>query len=186
MQNVEDILRERGLAGKLYGANFGSLTAPLTTPATSAITVLRPMAWLRVPDGTAIYIIRNKVVVESAGATTQGEIALAISDIDVGNGTSAAATLLENLNNTLKNVATADSLVTGRQLASADVVSPAVPFEVNRYSFAASAVDLEFEWKANEEGILIPITGPGTFLIYIGGNAVNFFAQTLWYETKEG
>ncbi len=178
-QYVSDRVRAAAIAGKLFIANHGQVTTPLTTPATTAITAKRPQAWLRVPDGKAIYVVRHTVLVESHGATTQGEISICTASNDVGDGTGDDATELLNAN---PNRISDTPGTTGRQLATGDVTAEANLLELDRESFAASAVNQKYQWNANELGLLIPMLGDCSFLTYIGGNAVKFYAQTIFIE----
>ena len=166
-----------GFEGRLYVANFGSVTTPLATAATTAIAAQRPMAWLRVPATAAILPLYCGIVVESTGITTQGEIAVAVTSNDVGNGTSTAATTAPTSLNPRVSIASA---VTARQLATADVTAETNYLELQRYSFAASAVNQQFNWEPDEW--LPPLPGAASFAVYIGGNAVNFFCQMVWIE----
>ena len=169
--------------GNLYGCHFGTVTTPLATAATTAIAAKRPMAWLRVPNGTLVIPVSVRIVVESAGATTQGEIALCSTTNDVGDGTSAAGTSgALNKNTGSANV----SLVTPRQLASADVTAETGLLEHARFSFAASAVNQSFNWPDPGAPDDLPfLRGAASWLLYIGGNAVNFYAEFSWAEYGE-
>lgn len=178
---VTDIVRAAAIAGKLFLANYGTLTTPLASPATTAITAQRPQAWLRIPEGKVIYVVRHVINVESHGATTQGEIAVCTTTNDVGDGTGADATSLRNANPGHAGTPS----TTGRQLATGDITAETARNEVDRFSFAASAVNQKFELNANDLGVLIPIRGASSFLTYIGGNAVQFYAQTLFIEEDE-
>lgn len=178
---VADIALSAGLEGRTFGCHWGTVTTPLATAATTAITAQRPMAWLRVPDGTLVVPLDLELVVESAGLTTQGEISVAISQNDVGNGTSSAGTSGALALNT---AAITGSNVTQRQLATGDVTAETNLLELKRFSFAASAVDQRFSLTdVDLAGVVI--TGPSSLLVYIGGNAVNFYAQARWLEFTE-
>ena len=165
------------LEGALYGVHFGSVTTPLATAATTAIAAQRPMAWLRVPATRAIIPVLCEIVVESQGATTQGEIAIARTSNDVGNGTSTAGNTPVALNPYV-NVGT--SAVVARYLSTGDCTAETDLLELKRFSFAASAVNQQFTWEPKEWFPALP--GPSSFLIYIGGNAVNFYATVIWVE----
>ena len=169
--------------GNLYGCHFGTVTTPLATPATTAIVAARPQAWLRVPNGTLIVPVSVRIIVEATGITTQGEIALCSTTNDVGDGTSAAGTS-GALN---KNTGSANtSLVTPRQLATGDVTAETGLLEHARFSFAASAVNQSFTWPTPGQNDDLPfLRGAASWLIYIGGNAVNFYAQMSWVELDE-
>lgn len=170
-----------GMEGRIFAAMQGSVTTPIATAATTAIAAQRPMAWVRVPDGTVIYPLYMSLVVESTGATTQGEIAMAITQNDVGNGTSTAGPTPVSLN----SATPISSNCTARRLATADVTAETNLVEITRYSFAASAVDQRYVWNVTD-GLIFPVLrGPATWLVYIGGNAVNFFINMVWAEEPE-
>lgn len=167
--------------GRLFGANFGSVTTPLATAATTAIVAQQPQAWLRIPDNTAVMPLSVNFTVEATGATTQGEVSICIAQNDVGNGTSTAGPTPVNLNTSNPRA----SLVTARSLATANVTAETNLVELQRFSFAASAVNQSFSWNARQLVIPLVLRGPASFLIYIGGNAVNFYAQVQWLEFTE-
>ena len=172
---------QAGREGRLFGCHFGSVTTPVATAATTAITARRPMAWARFPTGTLIIPVSVRIVVEATGATTQGEISLCSTTNDVGAGTSTAGTsgaLNKNPGSTVT------SNVTTFQLATADVTLETGLLEHARFSFAASAVNQQFNWP--DQNIDLPyLRGPASWLLYIGGNAVNFYAQFTWAEYPE-
>lgn len=179
---VEERLLALGIEGKLFGAHFGTVTTPLVTAATTAIVATSPQAWIRVPDGTLIIPLSAELVVEATGITTQGEISIATAKNDVGNGTSAAGTSGPiNLNTAETGVGNC----TARQLATAAVTAETSLLELKRFSFAVSAVNQEFAWRAANNRVYPILRGPASWLIYIGGNAVNFFAQLVWAELPE-
>jgi len=182
--NLYSLPAELGLTmdGRLYGAHFGTVTTPIATQATTALAATRPQAWLRVADGTAIVPLSVNIVVEATGATTQGEISIAICQNDVGNGTSAAGTSGPISLNTAVPRASA---VLARQLATAAVTAETNLLELKRFSFAASAVNQDFSWNARSLVIPLVLRGPASFLVYVGGNAVNFYAQMQWMEFSE-
>ena len=179
---TEEWITALAIEGLVYGANGGAVTTPIATPATSAINILRPQFWVLVPDGTAIIPLRAAVQVETSGATTQGEIAVAMCQNFVGNGTSSAATAGPI---SLNSAVPASSLCTVRQLATADVTAPTNPLELDRFSFAADADNLMYGWEGKDQSVPPILRGPASFLIYIGGNTVNFFAQVQWAEVTE-
>jgi hypothetical protein len=167
------------IEGRLMGCHFGTLTAPLATAATTAITTLLPQAWVRIPTGTTIIPVSANVLMEVAGATTQGEISICTCTVDPGDGTGAAGTKQPISLNTSAPVT---SNCTTRQLATGNITAETGLLELKRFSFVAAAVNLDFTWNA-AGNLLFPILkGPAGFLIYIGGNAVNFFAQMQWIE----
>lgn len=170
------------LSGNIFMAFMGTLTTPLATAATSAVAFDIPHAWIRVPSGTAIIPLYAKVTVEAAGATTQGEIIVISTSNDVGDGTSSAAAGGPLNTNTGSS---ATSLCTARQLASVAVTTPTGVREMERFSFAASAVNGSFIHNRASTRPLDIIRGPGTWMINIGGNAVSYYAQMYWAEYLE-
>lgn len=182
LNNAPWIVRA-GLEGRLFGCHFGTVTTPLATPATTAITAARPQAWLRIPNGTLIIPTSVHLIIEAAGATTQGEVSICSTTNDVGNGTSSAGTSGALNKNTGSSLASA---CTPRQLATGDVTAETGLLEHKRFSFGASAVNVAQDWPilGNEEDLPV-LRGPASWLVYIGGNAVNFYAQFSWVEYDE-
>ena len=171
-----------GLEGRIMGCHFGTLTTPIATAATTAITTLRPQAWVRVPDGTAIIPLAVNIIAEANGATTQGEIAIATTTVDPGDGTGAAGTQQPVSLSTNRGIA---SNCTTRQLATGDITAETGLLELKRFSFAASAVNQDFNWKAMTDLVVPLLRGPAGLLVYVGGNAVNFYCQMQWIELPE-
>lgn len=168
------------VAGRLYGAHFGTVTTPLAAP-NAGITAKRPQAWLRVPDGTTIIPLACNVIIESNGAT-QGEVAICTTQNDVGNGTSSAG---DSGPLSLNTAAPLTSAITARQLATADVTTEVNFSELRRFSYAASGVNQDFVWAARQQYVVPVLRGPASFLVYMGGNAPTFFCQMQWIELPE-
>ena len=171
-----------GLEGRIFGMNAGLVTTPLTTAATSVIANTIPHAWVRVPDGTVIVPLYAKITIESSGATTQGEAAILIAQNDIGNGTSSAADAGPVALNTAVPVV---SSCTARQLATVAATVPTNPLELQRFSWAASAANTSFEWNPVNTGVYPMVRGAGSWAIYLGGNAVIYYAQMVWMEFSE-
>lgn len=174
---------QAGREGRLFGCHFGTVTTPIATPATTAITARRPQAWLRIPAATLVVPVSVRIVIEASGATTQGEIALCSTTNDVGAGTSTAGTsAVINKNTDSANV----SACTPLMLATADVAVETGLLEHARFSWAASAVNQHFNWPDPGSMNDIPfLRGDASWLLYIGGNAVNFYATFSWAEYDE-
>ena len=171
------------IEGRLMGCHFGTLTTPLSTAATTAITTLRPMAWARILDGTTIIPLAVNIIVEANGATTQGEISICSTTVDPGNGTSTAGTQQPVGLNTALPVTSA---VVTRHLATGDITAETGLLELKRFSFAASAVNQDFTWNAMQSAVVPILRGPAGLLVYIGGNAVSFYCQMQFIELAEG
>lgn len=171
-----------GFEGRIFGANMGLVTTPLTTAATTAIGNTIPHAWIRVPDGTAIIPLYAKLTIEGSGITTQGEAEMLIAQNDIGNGTSTAADAGPICLNTAAPVTSA---CTARQLATGAATAPTNPLDLARWSFALSTVNTSFEWRGQEYGVTPVIRGAGSWAIYLGGNAVIYYIQMVWIELSE-
>src|SRR5581483_8496832 len=118
-----DWRRVLAMAGKVFSANFGSVATPLTFKAQAAN---RPDAWIRVPSGTIIIPLKEDIVFETmAGTVTTVDVREAQNDI--GNGTSAAATVPPQ---SLRTDAPSASLCTARQLATADTTAETNPISL--------------------------------------------------------
>lgn len=179
--NAAPWIVQAGREGRVFGCHFGTVTTPVATAATTAITARRPMAWARWATGTLVIPVSVRIVVEAAGATTQGEISLVSTTNDIGAGTSTAGTSGALNKNPGSSVT---SNVTTFQLATADVTLETGLLEHSRFSFAASAVNQQFRWPDGDTEIPY-LRGPASWALYIGGNAVNFFAQFTWVEYDE-
>ena len=170
-----------GIEGRVFGAYAGSITTPLTTAATTAIVNTTPHLWVRVPEGTAIIPLSCKLTIESSGITTQGEASILIAQNDIGSGTSTAATGPVSLNTAAPVV----SACTARNLATGAATAPTNPLELTRFSWALSTANTTFEWNVGQLGYWPIVRGAGSFAMYLGGNAVVYYAQMQWMELNE-
>ena len=167
--------------GNVFGMNAGTVTTPLSTAATTAIVNTTPHAWVRVPDGTVIIPLYASVTIETSGITTQGELSIVIAQNDIGNGTSSAGTGPVSFN----TAAPVTSACTVRALATAATTAPTNPLELYRASFAASTVNTNFTWYAEREAYYPVLRGAASWAIFLGGNAVGYYAQMVWVELSE-
>ena len=179
-----DVLLAAAIEGRVFAFNSGVVTTPAATAATTAITNTIASSWVRVPDGTAIVPIYAGLVVESAGATTQGEISLLIAQNDIGSGSGATPGSGASAIN-LNTASPVTSNCTPVQIATAST-APTNPLELARFSFAASAVNQHYTWTARANGIYPVVRGASSWAFYIGGNAVNFYSTMVWAEFPEG
>lgn len=116
------------MEGRVFTANMGSVTTPLTFLITAAN---RPDAWIRVPSGTTILPLNCYVALESMAGTAT-EIDVRVAQNDIGNGTSSAATVGPLSNRT---DAAITSNCTARQLATGDTTAETNPFSLYRRSY---------------------------------------------------
>lgn len=178
--SVADFLMACSIEGRIVSSNVGSVTTPVATAATTAITAQRPMHWVRVPDGTVIIPVYASIVVESQGATTQGEISMEVAQNDVGNGTSTAVTPVA-----LNTAVPFTTACTSRRSSTGDCTAETNLAQITRWSFAASAVDQRFTWSTKDSSVFPILRGAASWLLYIGGNAVQFFSTLVWAELSE-
>lgn len=166
--------------GRVFIANMGQATTPLTFNV--GYDLDQPQAWIRVPANTSIIPLRCSVVLEDA-AGTDTEIINAISDNDVGNGTSDAATAGPL---SLHTNGPVTSLCTARQLATADVTDPTNSRELDRwvYPFANATTDPVLKYAWTRENNTPIVEGAGSWILYIAATttAPNGFVSMIWGE----
>ena len=123
-----DVLEMLAQEGRVFTANMGTVTTPITFLVTAAN---RPDAWVRVPAATTIYPISISVTMEAmAGTATEVDVRVAANDI--GNGTSSAADVGPV---TLRTGSGKTSLCIPRQLATADTTAETTPISIFRKSY---------------------------------------------------
>jgi hypothetical protein len=171
--------------GRVFGIHAGSVTTPIAGHA--AIDADQPEWAVRVASGAAVLPLSVSMAMET-GATTlaQGGMMTAVSNIDVGAGTSTAATPFNlNLNTPVATVCTAATAYTGN---GTDPLTAGNFLELRR---ASAVVDAD----AATSGIVPPvllwsaltdiaplITQVGSFLGYGEAAANTLFATALWAE----
>ena len=170
------------VAGKQFAANMGTRSAPITVLG-ATIVVRRPQAYIRVPQGTTLIPKRVKFTCLTTGAAVS-EFSVAACSNDVGNGTSAAASVGPvNMNTRLLG----DSgLCTARQLASADVSVEENPIEYDFNTFASGVDDFSWEYLPTRNGEFPVLTGPATWAVYAGGTDVLGWFVFTWTEVASG
>lgn len=178
-----DFFESLAMQGRIFVANMGTVTTPLTFLVTAAN---RPDAWIRVPDGTVILPIFANVVLESAAGTVT-EIDVRIAQNDIGNGTSSAADVGPRSNRT---DAPLTSACTARQLATADTTAETNPLSVYRRTYArADEAGIDFRGiEADRAKMGYPIVvGAGTWEIFIAGTGTQAtgYVVMCWAELPE-
>lgn len=180
--SVVDFVSRMAAAGRLMVANFGSGATALTFKAFAAN---RPDAWVRVPQNVAILPVRLTASLEAmTGTATIIESRAAGNDI--GNGTSAAATVgpLPSRN----DAPSGGSQCTARQLASADTTAEVNPLTLNRKEYilanAAGEDAKGVDW--DRAGLNLPVLiGPATWETFISATTTQAtgYAVKSWIET---
>lgn len=175
-----DFFESLAMQGRIFSANMGTVTTPLTFLVTAAN---RPDAWVRVPSGTVILPIKCNVVLESAAGTVT-EIDVRIAQNDIGNGTSSAADIAPRSHRTDAPLA---SLCTARQLATADTTAETNPLSIYRRTYAR-ADEAGIDWRGIEvtrELMGYPLlVGAATWEVFIAGTgtqATGYVVMT-WAE----
>ena len=171
-------------AGYGFGASMGSVTTPLTFLVTAAN---RPDAWLRVPATRMIIPTFVGVTLESMTGTVT-EIDVRITQNDIGNGTSTAATV-GPINLRGDSAGLGSGLVVPRQLATGDTTAETNPLSVYRRTYIR-ADDAGSDWKGIEwAGNPAPFVGNqtngGTLEVFIAAttNQATGFVVMQWVET---
>ena len=171
--------------GRVFGIHAGSVTTPIAGHA--AIDADQPEAAVRVPTGSVAVPLSARMAMET-GATTlaQGGMMIAVSNIDVGAGTSTSATPFNlNMNTPRSTVVTAAVAYTGN---GTDPLTAGNFLELARVSAVIDAdavtsgiIPPTLSWNA-ENDIAPLISQVGSFLAYGEAAANTVFATLIWAE----
>lgn len=173
-------MEEYAKQGRIFTANMGAVTTPLTFLATAAN---RPDAWIRVPLATTIVPISIHVALESmAGTATEIDVRTAANDI--GDGTSSAATV-GPVN--MHRGSGVTSLCTARQLATGDTTAETTPLTIFRKSYVlanAAGEDAKGAHITREMMGYPLLSGAATWEIFIAAttNQATGFVVMTWAE----
>lgn len=177
--------------GRVFGVHIGSVTTPISGH--TAIDADQPEAAVRVPDGTEALPLFLSATVET-GSTTLGVggLMFAISNIDVGNGTSTAETPFNlRIDNPVATAVTARSAYTGN---GTDPLTAGNFLELARqgYLLDSDAATSGFavprlQWSI-QNAIAPVIVDAGSLLFYAehANNAPSVYASLVWVEFTEG
>lgn len=183
-RNYEDAFGYLAAQGRMFTANMGSVTTPLTFLATAD---KRPDAWIRCPLGTVILPYKLDIALESmAGTATEFDVRICANDI--GNGTSSAASV-GPVN--MRTDAPVTSLCTARQLATADVTAETTPVSVYRKTYIlanaagedAKGVSISRAMMGNP--VLVNASTWELFIAATSTQATGFVVMT-WAEVPAG
>ena len=176
LRSLEQYAKE----GRVFVANMGSVTTPITFLVTAAN---RPDAWIRVPSGTTIIPISVHVTLEAmAGTATEIDVRTCANDI--GNGTSSAADV-GPLN--MHRGSSITSLCTARQLATADTTAETTPISIYRKSYIlanAAGEDSKGAFVTREMMGYPVLKGAATWEVFVAATttqAVGYVVMT-WAE----
>lgn len=173
------------LEGRVFVANMGTVTTPLTFLAAAAN---RPDAWVRVPSGTMIVPLGLTVALE-AFAGTVTEIDVRTAQNDIGNGSSSAAASVGPQSN--HTGVPYSSNCTARQLAAADTTAETNPLTLWRKTIptaSAAGNDAAGSFDVTREMMGYPIlVGPATWEVYIAATTTQAtgFVVMKWIEFVE-
>jgi hypothetical protein len=171
--------------GRVFGIHAGSVTTPIAGHA--AIDADQPEVAVRVPTGAAVLPLSIRMAQET-GATTlaQGGMMAAVSNIDVGAGTSTSATPFNlNMNTPRSTVVTAATAYTGN---GTDPLTAGNFLELARVSSVIDAdaatsgiIPPTLKWSAFDD-IAPLITQVGSLLAYGEAAANTLYATLIWAE----
>lgn len=176
--------------GRVFGIHAGSVTTPLAGH--TGADADQPEAAIRIPDGTVGMPIFANITIET-GSTTLGVggIMLAVSNIDVGAGTSTAATPFNlRIDNPRATAASAAVAYTGN---GTDPLTAGNFLELARQGFILDAdaattgiVGARLAYSAHQNVVPL-IYDAGSFLAYVehANNAPSWFGQFAWAEFSE-
>ena len=176
-----DYLEALAHEGRIFTANMGSVTTPLTLLVTAAN---RPDAWIRVPSGTTILPLQCTVAIE-AMAGTATELDIRIAQNDIGNGTSSAADVGPRSLRTDAPFGVGNC--TARQLATADTTAETNPVSVWRkeYILANAAGEDAKGFTVTRDMMGYPVlVGGSTWEVFVAATttqATGFIVMT-WAE----
>lgn len=176
---MADLFDALGMEGRIFVANMGTVTTPITFLATAAN---RPDAWIRVPSNTTILPILCNISLEAA-AGTDTEIDIRVANNDIGNGTSTAADIGPL---STRNDGPVTSACTARQLATGDTTAETTPRSIYRYEFSvAEGSGSDFHVDATRSLMGYPcLVGPATWEVFVAATttqAAGFVVMT-WAE----
>ena len=181
---VADWYDAHAMEGRVFSANMGGVTTPLTFLITLAN---RPDAWIRVPDGTMILPLSAHVVLEDY-AGTDTEIDMRIAQNDIGNGTSSAATVGPV---SMRTDAPVTSNCVARQLATGDATAETNPMTIWRAEVstanAAGNDAAGFHHITRAEMGYPVLVGPSTWELFVAATttqATGYVIMT-WVEFPE-
>ena len=173
--------------GVVFGIHAGSITTPIAGHA--AIDADQPEAAVRAATSGLVILPLSVRMAMETGATTlaQGGMMVAVSNIDVGAGTSTAATPFNlNMNSPVATQASAAAAYTGN---GTDPLTAGNFLELARASAVIDAdaatsgiIPPTLKWTATHEDIAPLITQIGSFLIYGEAAANTIFATMIWAE----
>lgn len=181
--SVVDFKQRMAIAGRVFTANMGSVTTPLTFLASAAN---RPDAWIRVPAGVAILPVFVGVVLETSLGTAT-EIDIRVAQNDIGNGTSTAATVGPTSQRT--DSAAGASICFARQLATVDVTAETNPLSIFRrtYGPVSDGTTPGGQWRGIEYLVepMPLLIGAASLEVYIAATTTQAtgFVIVSWIET---
>ena len=179
-----DWYEAHALEGRVFGANMGGVTTPLTFLVTAAN---RPDAWIRVPDGTMILPLSVNVVLEDF-AGTDTEIDIRTAQNDIGNGTSSAATVGPQA---MRTDAPITSNSVARQLATGDTTAETNPLSIWRKTVntanAAGNDNAGSVWVSRAQMGYPVLVGPSTLQVFVAATTTQAtgFVVIHWVEFAE-
>lgn len=178
--------------GRVFGINAGSVTTPVAGH--TGIDADQPEMAVRIPDGTDALPLYACITIET-GSTTLGVggAMIAVSNIDVGAGTSTSATPFNlHIGNPRASAATCAITYSGN---GTDPLTAGNFHEIMRQSFAldSDAATSGFaiprlEWSAARHQNAPVIVDAGTLLAYVehAANAPSYYGTLQWAEFTEG
>lgn len=178
------------LEGRVFAANFGTITTPIAGH--TAVDADQPEGAVRVPDGTIGIPLYLTGTVET-GSTTLGVggVMFAVSNIDVGNGTSTAVTPVNmRLDAPIAVASTVRSAYTGN---GTDPLTAGNFIELDRQGFildsdAATSgfVVPRLVWTVGDSPFPV-VADAGSILFYAehANNAPSVYGAAIWAELSE-
>jgi len=173
--------------GIVFGIMAGGVTTPIAGHA--AIDPDQPEAAVRAASSGLVLLPLSVRMAMETGATTlaQGGMMAAVSNIDVGAGTSTAATPFNlNMNSPVATQATAAVAYTGNGTdpltAGNHLEMVRVSAVIGSHATTSGIIPPTLRWTPTHEDIAPLITQIGSFLAYGEAAANTLYATMIWAE----
>jgi hypothetical protein len=176
------------LNGRVFVANAGTLTTPITWTSTATIDGTKAAFFLAVPSGKTVIPIEIVCYMEAFGTTAQFEIMGAVGSGGVSAGASAVTITNVRTDAPFTSACTAGSDLTGATYMTTNVAEfwrDGQQFAITKTagSATASASDpCKFTWRLADADYSPVLVGPSQLGVFIGSQAGTGFIKCVFVE----
>ena len=176
---------------RVFAANAGSVTTPITWGATATIDVTKPIIWLSVPTSVIVIPLYIMIYMEAFGTNAQFEC-----NAQVGTGgartSGGTAITIKNLRSDAPNASSCTAyqgdntpVFVGSTTNVAEFFRSGQQFAITKTTASATAAVSDpnrFEWLVGS-GLVAPVVkGGGQIALHQGSQAGTGFAQLIFAE----